>query len=127
MVTSNAVLGAVLDVMDRPWCWGAADCCTAACDVFERLHGIDPMRSLRGLYVTRTGAARIIAQRGGFVAMAEGLAVGLHASIGKPGDIGVIEMDNGPALAICIARRQWAGKTETGFTTVPDFLRCWGA
>lgn len=122
-------MSVALDVMDRPWDWGAADCCTAACDVFQRLHGVDPMASLRGRYTTRQGASRIIASYGGFLAMAEALALGsrLSPSFGDLGDIGVIEMDTGPALAVCVGADQWAGKTLTGLVTVASVIRCWRA
>ena len=122
-------MAVALSVMDRPWAWGEADCCTAACDVFGLLHGIDPMASLRGRYRSQMGAARIIAKAGGFVAMAEGLAQAarLGPSFGEPGDIGVAKMTDGHALVICVAPGQWAGKTVTGMTTVQDVVRCWRA
>lgn len=118
-----------MDVMDRPWQWGAADCCTAACDVFLRLHGIDPMAPLRGRYDSRVGALRAIAQEGGWERMAQGLAdrAGLVQSDGQPGDIGLIWTGNMMALAVCIEGGAWAGKSETGMATVPECVRCWRA
>lgn len=121
-------LSVVFDVMDRRWEWGASDCCTAACDVFKALHGIDPMASLRGKYKSQLGAAKIIAGFGGFVAMCEKLAfdANLSESSGEAGDIGVAEMNDGvTALVICIAPNSWVGKTEGGFATVDRVLRSW--
>tara|TARA_R100001244_G_scaffold2541_7_gene3981 strand:- start:607 stop:993 length:387 start_codon:yes stop_codon:yes gene_type:complete len=126
---AGIVLARAIDVMDRPWEWGKADCCTAACDVFRALHGIDPMASLRGRYMTRREAHRIIRDMGGFVAMAETLAAsaGLSAGHGEPGEIGVAEHDGGLALVIAVGPGAWAGKTLTGMTTVPEALEFWRA
>lgn len=120
------VMAVCLEVMDRPWRWGAADCCTAACDVFLRLHGVDPMAPLRGRYSSRVGALRMIALEGGWQAMAQGLAdrAGLVASDGRAGDIGLIRVGDTLALGICTGA-VWAGKSERGLATVPEFERAW--
>lgn len=124
------VFRVALDIMDRPWDWGAADCCTAACDVFARLHGIDPMLPLRGRYSTRMGALRHIACWGGWLAMGSKLATqsGLvRVSIGMPGDIGIIRDAKG-VLALGIRTEMgWAGKTDTGLAIVPQVVRVWRA
>jgi len=111
------VMEIALDVMDRPWQWGAADCCTATCDVFLRLHGIDPMRTLRGTYATKREALKIIASFGGFGSMVEALAreTGLVETDARPGAIGA----TAESLVICARPRVWLGKTEHGLTTVP--------
>jgi hypothetical protein len=117
-----------MEVMDRPWEWGAADCCTAACDVFLRLYGVDPMAPLRGRYSTRLGAMRLIAREGGMLAMAEGLAAraGLVASDGRAGDIGVVAFGGQLALGICTGP-VWQGKSERGMAPVHQFVRAWRA
>ena len=123
------VIAVCMEVMDRPWQWGAADCCTAACDVFLRLHGVDPMEPLRGRYSTRLGAMRLIAQEGGFLAMGARLAAraGLAEVSGAPGDIGVVR-DGLGRLALGIRTESgWVGKTERGFATVPGAVRAWHA
>ena len=122
------VMATCMEVMDRPWEWGAADCCTAACDVFLRLYGIDPMTPLRGRYSSRVGALRVITQEGGWQAMAQGLAdrAGLVASDGRAGDIGIVRTAEGDlALGICVARSVWVGKSERGLATVPKVLKAW--
>jgi hypothetical protein len=128
---AGVVVGHVLDVMDRPWQWGEADCCTAACDVFLRLTDIDPMAALRGRYRTRGQAYAVIRDMGGFEAMADTLAAqaGLTAvADGQPGDIGVGILPGGRrALVVCIAPGRYAGKTQTGFTTIADVARCYHA
>jgi hypothetical protein len=123
------VTAVCMDVMDRPWQWGAADCCTAACDVFAVLHGVDPMAPLRGRYSSRKGALRQVARHGGWHAMAEELAAraGLVPSDGQPGDIALIMTGDTPALGICIEGRVFAGKSQMGMATVPDCVRCWRA
>ena len=119
------VMAVCLDVMDRPWRWGAADCCTAACDVFLRLHGVDPMAPLRGRYSSRVGALRMIALEGGWQAMAQGLAdrAGLVASGGRAGDIGLIRVGDTLALGIC-TEVGWVGKSEQGLAS-SEMVRAW--
>lgn len=127
-MTPRLILAACLEVMDRPWQWGAADCCTAACDVFQRLHGIDPMVPLRGRYSSRLGAARLIARHGGWLAMGDALAAraGLVVTDGRPGDLGLIDAGGGVlALGVCTAPGVWAGKSEAGMATVRSVRRAW--
>lgn len=119
--------GLVWDVMLQPFGWGRADCCTAACDVFAAIHGIDPMAPLRGQYVTRREALVEIRRRGGFEAMAVDLArdAGLQACDPRPGAIGVVRDPGGQeVLAICSGPR-WFGKSETGVVSVRECLLCW--
>ena len=47
-IAPEQVLAEVERVMSKPFAWGACDCCSAACDVFTRLWGVDPMASIRG-------------------------------------------------------------------------------
>ena len=117
-----------LEAMARPWEWGAADCCTAACDVFMRLHDIDPMEPLRGRYDTRLGAMRLIAQEGGMIAMATRLAgcAGLQPGSAAAGEIGVIVTQGQLALGIGLGCA-WVGKSKTGMATVPECVRSWRA
>ena len=128
---ARLILAACLDLMDRPWQWGVADCCTAACDVFARLHGIDPMAPLRGRYSTRLGAGRLIARHGGWQAMGDALAARSGLVVmeeGRPGDLGLIDAGGGTlALGICTAPGVWAGKSESGMATVYGARRAWGA
>ncbi|MBB4207289.1 DUF6950 family protein [Roseinatronobacter bogoriensis] len=110
------VMAICMEVMDRPWHWGVADCCTAACDVFARLHGVDPMARLRGRYSTRLGALRLITQGGGFERFiaTECRIAGLIASSGAVGDVGVVRDGSGAlALGVC-TERGWVAKSERG-------------
>jgi hypothetical protein len=112
------VMETALDVMDCPWEWGRADCCTSACDVFLRLYGIDPMASLRGTYSTQRGAAKAIARMGGFDQMAATLAAraGMQPVEPRVGAVGVTH----EGLVICARPGVWLGKTLTGMTTVRE-------
>ena len=120
------VMATCMEVMDRPWEWGAADCCTAACDVFLRLYGVDPMAQFRGRYSSRVGALRIIAQAGGFIDLAQGFArsSGLVASDGRVGDFGVILTGDEMAFGIR-TEFGWVGKSEGGLAVVSNFKGSW--
>lgn len=133
-ITPTAVMAEVDRVMSAHWDWGRADCCTAACDVFLALHGVDPMQPLRNQYASALGAARLIRSWGGFCGMAASLASisGLRVGQGSPGDIGVSPAGTGDglegrSLLICVEAGAWAGKTLTGFAIVPTAERCWHA
>ena len=110
------VMAVALDVMDRPWEWGEADCCTSVCDVFFRLYGIDPMACLRGKYSTKLGAIRKINSYGGFIPMSKVLADqhDLHECEPKVGAIGAIDS----SLLICVKPDLWLGKTLHGLSPV---------
>ena len=133
-ILPDAVMAAVETVMSLRWKWGERDCCASACTVFFLLHGIDPMKPVRGKYSDAISAYRLIRDWGGFPAMAESLAQGAKLQIGqgKPGEIGLSGpgMAGGPdgrALLICIQPGQWAGKSEMGYTILPGAERCWRA
>ena len=128
-LTPEDVLAAVMDVMSGPWVWGQRDCCAAACEVFRRLHGIDPMADLRGVAATREEADRIVSAYGGMEAMAaRKLAeAGLVATDDpQPGDLGLSpERPEGRVLCICIEPGRWAAKTARGFALLGPAERAW--
>src|SRR5690606_23486075 len=57
-ITPEAVMAEAERVMLRPFEWGPCDCCSAACNVFASLWGVDPMAPVRG-YSGPLGAARL--------------------------------------------------------------------
>lgn len=98
--------------MLRPFEWGAADCCTAACGAFADMHGFDPMAHWRGYRTAREayrnlgpdpiGTIRETLERAGLVAGAE------------IGGIGLMLHKNRPSLLLCVGPDLWAGKTQNG-------------
>ena len=116
--------------MDRNWQWGAADCCTAACDVFAALYEIDPMADLRGRYDSLRTAAKIIDDEyGGFLEMAEIQAdqYGLsHATGDTTGAIGCVSNPFfGYSMATGLGNGLWAVKTLRGFGVTKQIVKAW--
>lgn len=127
-VTGEAVLAAAERVMLRDFAWAECDCCTAACDVFRALHGVDPMQAHRAAYSNALGAARLVARHGGWIAFTDALAraAGL-VSVDRPqaGDIGLVIAGDRHSLAVCAGPGFWAAKTMRGFGIVPAAERAW--
>lgn len=118
------VLAEVEAVMSRPFVWGTCDCVSAACDVFLRLWGIDPLAPWRGLE-GRADIIRAIRAEGGTDAALTRLAAGL-----RPGHaIGGLAVSTGSprSLLICIQPGLWAGKTRRGFALLRAAERGWHA
>lgn len=124
MVTEDMVAEAVDAVMHGPWVWGSADCCTAACDVFRRLHGIDPMAPLRGCYATEAEAMALIRSYGGWRPMFAELRdlAGLRPGVGAAGEIGLVLCGWRPSLAIGIGGGMWAGRIDGGYATTSEMV-----
>ncbi|WP_407673237.1 DUF6950 family protein [Ochrobactrum chromiisoli] len=47
-----------------PLVWGKSDCLLTTCDAIEAMTGGDPAADIRGKYKSKTGAYRLIKQRG---------------------------------------------------------------
>ncbi|RWR31360.1 hypothetical protein D2T31_05005 [Sinirhodobacter populi] len=124
-MTPEQVLTAVDAVMSRPFEWGVCDCCTAACDVFLRLWGVDPMADVRSQYMGLRGAAALIRENGGFPALVESVLAPIGLTPGH--QIGGLAMtlEGRGSLLICIQPGQWAGKTLNGFALVSRADRGW--
>lgn len=121
-------LAACLDIMDRPWQWGMADCCASACAVFHALYGVDPMREYRGSYGDRPGANRFMSEFGGIDGTAEAFAewAGLREiAVPEAGAIGIAVTRGGAdVFGICVGDN-WAVKSRHGFATTPFWRRAW--
>lgn len=123
-MTPDKVLAAVDAVMSRPFEWGAADCCTSACDVFLQLWGIDPMAAIRAQYTGLRGAAALIQAHGGLPAMAEAIAAQTGLIEGHA--IGGLALSHDArSLLVCIEPGHWAGKSQTGFALVRRAGKGW--
>lgn len=119
-VTPSAAASAVIEVMDRDWQWGAADCCTSACEAFALLHGLDPMEAHRGTYQDERGAMALVARLGGWEAMCEAVAAqaGLRAvaPLEAPvGALGLARIGQRHSLTLKVGVASWAGKGLRGF------------
>ncbi|MFN6976942.1 MAG: DUF6950 family protein [Gemmobacter sp.] len=116
MVTALA-----LRLMDGPFVWGQADCCTAACDVFAALTGTDPMAPLRGRYSTERGALRIIRRAGGWHALIDALAAGAGLARCAPaaGALTLVRTQAGLALGVVIESGMIAAKAADGAAILP--------
>jgi hypothetical protein len=112
IITVDAAMAAAERAMLRPFAWGAADCCTAACGAFADLHGFDPMADWRGYRTARealrnlgpdpVGTIRMTLERAG---LTRGCAIG---------GFGLTEYDGRPSLLLCVGPDLWAGKTLNG-------------
>lgn len=127
----------IADIYARPFEWGVSDCCTAACDAFERWHGIDPMHDLRGACADLDGAREVVANGGGLLQLARDCATraGLIAGVGGVGEFGVVRMPVGrhhrglmQSLAVRFSRGWWV-KTEGGVLILPpaSAVESWNA
>lgn len=123
-LTPEAVLAAVEAVMSRPFEWGPCDCCSAACDVFARLHGVDPIADLRPQYAGLRGAASLIQESGGLPALAASVAARLQLTAGHASGGLALSVD-GRSMLVCIHPGQWAGKTQNGFGIVAQAGTGW--
>ena len=122
VVSAQTALAAALAVMDRPWKWGTSDCSTAACEAFALVHGVDPMAGLRGTYTDATGAAAVVAERGGWEALCEALAAsaGLRAVApleAPAGALGLAVWAGRHSLVFCVGS-SWAGKSLRGMALI---------
>lgn len=122
-------MAVVAEVMGEPWRWGERDCCAAACEVFRRLHGIDPMGALRGGCGTREAADLVVAAHGGMTAMVARLTASaglVPTDAPVAGDLGLsAERPEGKVLCICVGHDRWAAKTARGFAIIGAAERAW--
>lgn len=91
---------------ELPFRWGSHDCSLFACDVVEKLTGVDHGKDFRGRYKTERGAARMIRDRGGLRKIAtDALGSEIPPLTAQRGDV-VMAVENGrEALGICIGEK----------------------
>lgn len=128
-MTPDRVMAEVEAVMAPLFEYGACDCASAACDVYQRLWGVDLLAPWRG-YAGARSALRLIRSEGGAAMLAEKLA---HRNALQPGHaIGGLALSlAGPrgrrSLLICIQPGLWAGKSIRGFSLLRAADRGWHA
>lgn len=99
--------------------YGAHDCCMWACDVVQAVTGLDPVADLRGTYSDESGAAQVMEAGGGLEAMAAArFGVEIPPLAAAAGDVGLIEVDNMPALVACVGGA-WLAASSFGVVVVP--------
>jgi hypothetical protein len=131
IVTPSAALSAAIKVMDREWKWGSADCCTAACEAFALLHGLDPMEAHRGTYDDERGAVALVARLGGWEALcaSHADAAGLRECpplLAPLGALGLARIGTRHSMTLKVGAASWAGKGRRGFILITaGVLRAW--
>lgn len=106
-----------------PFAWGHNDCCLWVVSWVQMRRGVDPAAHLRG-YTTERGALRHIRRAGDLptlVALCMDGAGLERTDAPGPGDIGVVQTDQGPALALR-TERGWAAKAPAGVVVGPFLL-----
>ena len=114
--------------MRHPFKWGLRSDCTAACEAFKALHGVDPLAGSTDNYSTALGAARILKRAGCYLAWCEATFRLPQTTTPEAGDIALINSADtfGAALAICIQPGEYATKTERGMViTTADIQGAW--
>jgi len=116
VVGPNEVMSIVLKHMDGRFRWGPSDCCSAACNVFLDLWGVDPMKSFRGRYSNAREARDLLRPNLHAVAVRLAKDVGLKSVSGPsaPGDIGVLVQGKDRHSLVINVGDRWAGKAITG-------------
>lgn len=114
--------------MRHPFKWGLRTDCTAACEAFKTLHGIDPLGVCLDAYSTALGAARILKRAGGYLAWCRATFDLPKTTAAQVGDLALIESADtfGAALALCIQPGEYATKTERGMViTTAEIQGAW--
>ena len=119
------LLDAVAARCDRPFQWGAHDCCTFACDVIRDAGGVDFAAPFRGRYTTALGATRALRRfaGAGLEAAAEKITQdnGLKEVpplMAQRGDFVMVDQAAGPALGVCLGET-FVAAGLTGMVTLP--------
>jgi len=110
--------------------WGRMDCTCWVADWVLARSGRDAMAIWRGRYRTRLGHARLLRREPGglagaaFRSLAAIGAVPIDPAAAGPGDIGIIETADGPAMAIR-GQLAWLAKTGDGLWRCPVAILAW--
>lgn len=108
---------------------GRTDCSLWVADWVRQRTGVDLAKNWRGMYRTRPEYLRLLVANGSLVRVADRalLQIGakrIPAPTAKPGDVGIIATEDGPALAIR-AEADWVAKTGDRVSHSPAALFAW--
>lgn len=110
--------------------WGRMDCTSWVADWVLARTGHDAMAAWRGRYRSRLGFTRLLRREdGGLVGAATRGLAGIGAMpidpvAALPGDVGVVETSDGPAMAIR-GQLAWLSKTGDGLWRSPVATLAW--
>lgn len=86
---------------ERPFAWGAHDCCTFAMGAVRAVTGAELLPEWRGRYASRAQAQRLIADGGGLAALVEArIGERVRVQLAQPGDVGLFRERRGAALCV---------------------------
>ena len=103
---------------NAPFAWGEHDCVMFAADCVQAITGSDPAAEYRGKYETEVGAAKLMKRSGGLREMATAaLGDEISPALATLGDVGLHEVDEAPALAIC-AGTHWLAAGPNGLVAL---------
>ena len=92
----------IADCRARPFAYGKHDCALFAAGAVQAMTGVDPADAWRGRYTTQRGGLRVL-RRAGFRDHIEMVAVlfpETSVSAALPGDLAVIDTEDGRALGV---------------------------
>ncbi|MGJ8561680.1 MAG: DUF6950 family protein [Litorimonas sp.] len=120
VITPARVFGVARSHLSEPFEWRAGRDCTAACVVFEALHGVDPLARFDQAYTSSVEACLILKRAGGYLAWCRSIFDIEETETPQAGDLVLIQSSGplGAALSICIQSGEYAAKTETGMIIV---------
>lgn len=121
----------IADATEAPFVWGTNDCALFAARCVEAMTGHDLGAPLRGTYESPAGALRAL-RRYGY----DGVGPFAHALLGparavpedaETGDVVLVELEAGPALAIAFGAQAITAREPSGLGTVPPtrWLASW--
>lgn len=118
---------------ERPFSWGSADCALWACDVILAMTGSDPGALFRGRYTDQESAIRALYDfcGGGLEKAVEAITAEhgmeeVSVRFAQRGDVVLLDIDEGPALGICIGHRcAFVGPEGVAYRALKDCRRAW--
>jgi hypothetical protein len=127
---------AVEKARKTPFSWGSHDCALWACEVIQRMTGVDPAASVRGTYSDAAGARAALHTLGGDTlrSVAESLATAhgfppVAIPLAQRGDLGCYEPGKPlwpVALGICVgAQAAFVGRGGIGMLPMSNIAVAW--